>query len=99
MGLKVGCEETLPRSSADFDHGFRDIFRKSPKPRDRDGDAWLRAPAPLPGTFVSNGVPERESERSSTDLSNRKPTVQFYSNGNEFKRTLRLRRTCLLLED
>lgn len=61
-------DDSFPRSSADFDHGFREIFLKSPNPRegDRTGDAWLRA---LEDMGPLSNAPVRARERSRTDLS------------------------------
>lgn len=89
MRLKAGAEESFPRSSADFDQGFR-RFLRSPSPRDgeRTGEAGLRWPVEA-GEW-SNAVTVRASERSSTDLSR---AIRYYKRTRGKRRTS-FKRTC-----
>ena len=67
--LRAGAEDNFPRSSADFDHGFREIFLKSPSPRDGGRTEYAGLRGSLEVGELSSAVVVRESERSSTDLS------------------------------
>ena len=72
IGVSAGEEDwgIFPRSSADFDHGLREMLRRSPRPREvagYDGDEGVRADLGELLMFVV----VRASERSTTDLLHR----------------------------
>lgn len=69
IGFKFGVEcESLPRSSADLDHGLRERLRRSPSPR--GGVLCEGEDGPCNETVLGDSRPfaVRASERSSTEL-------------------------------
>ena len=70
IGVRIGAgiwEDSLLRSSADFDQGLRDRFRRSPSPRDIAGwvgDGGIRGE----GGFGWSSNPVAVRDKSRTDL-------------------------------
>ena len=69
MGLRLGVEcESLPKSSADLDHGLRERLRRSPSPRDGAMRECEEGPCKEGVLGDSKPVAVRASDRSSTEL-------------------------------